>query len=813
MVKPKEMSDELPGFQAPEEESSEQNDSYSQKKKKKGSGGFQTMGFSFPVLKGITKRGYKQPTPIQRKTMPLALDGKDVVAMARTGSGKTACFVLPILEKLIAPTNKAMPGKNFRALILSPTRELALQTLRFVRELGKFTGLSSAAILGGESIEQQFSTMSGTTPDIIVATPGRFLHICIEMSLKLDNIKVVVFDEADRLFELGFGEQLQEIVARLPSSRQTLLFSATLPKMLVEFARAGLSEPMLIRLDVDWKLPDTLWLGWIAVRAELKTAALLLLLDKVLTDRTPQAVVFVATKHHVEHLHLILQRAGITSTYAYSGLDPSARKIALGRFANKKCSVLLVTDVAARGLDLPALDTVINYNFPATPKLFVHRVGRSARAGRAGRAFSLISAEDIAHLLDLQLFLGAELKSPAEVAERGAACPSGVWGAVPTAALELRHQDVVTWERDYNEIEDAARVCGRGWQQYVKWREPASAEANKRAKTISLPVLTHPYLVNEGDEAVNDFVQQIKNYHPKGQIKNYHPKGVSCNNRARGVSCNSYLTILPPVLTHHYLVNEGDEAVNDFVQQIKNYHPKGTILELSAKNDSPMYLAMKAKKQAHGKTVQKTRDNKKLKAEGVLVENDEPQKSNSLKKKKKEIVRDENYISHFASDQHTEAGMAVNFNQGAAGAQLDMGADSGEAARQRKNMLRWDRKRKKMVHVDPDGGRKMIRTESGGRVPASFRSGRYDEWRKRNAQAEPTSDDEQTHDNTRKKPVSEFRPHWVKHNERVAKKQATASSKEFRDKQQIVKERLRKEKIKQRLKFKGKGKGKGKKRK
>ncbi|KOB71905.1 ATP-dependent RNA helicase DDX54, partial [Operophtera brumata] len=428
MLKPKEFGDQLPGFEAPDDGESQSNETKVEKKKKKGSGGFQTMGLSFPVLKGITKRGYKQPTPIQRKTIPLALDGKDVVAMARTGSGKTACFIIPILEKLLSANSKPMPGKNFRALVLSPTRELALQTLRFAREIGKFTGLTCAAILGGESIEQQFSVMSGTAPDIVVATPGRFLHICIEMSLKLDNIKVIVFDEADRLFELGFGEQLQEIVARLPSSRQTLLFSATLPKMLVEFARAGLSDPMLIRLDVDWKLPDTLWLGWLAVRAELKTAALLLLLDKVLTPQTPQAVVFAATKHH------ILEKAGISSAYAYSGLDASARKIAMGRFANKKCSVLIVTDVAARGLDLPSLDTVINYNFPAKPKLFVHRV----------------AAEDTAHLLDLQLFLNAELLSPSDVT--GGVCPSGVWGAMPTGQLELRHQDVVTWEKNHSEI-------------------------------------------------------------------------------------------------------------------------------------------------------------------------------------------------------------------------------------------------------------------------------------------------------------------------------------------------------------------------
>ncbi|XP_013172299.1 PREDICTED: ATP-dependent RNA helicase DDX54 [Papilio xuthus] len=749
MLKPKDLDDNLPGFEAVEKNETSEKETHENKKKKKGSGGFQSMGLSFPIIKGITKRGYKQPTPIQRKTIPIALEGKDVVAMARTGSGKTACFVLPILEKLLSPTHKAQPGKNLRALILSPTRELALQTLRFVRELGKFTGLTSAAILGGESIEQQFSVMSGKAPDIVVATPGRFLHICIEMSLKLDNIKVMVFDEADRLFELGFGEQLREIVARLPSSRQTLLFSATMPKMLVEFARAGLTDPVLIRLDVDWKLPSTLWLAWISVRAELKTAALLMLLDRVLTSTSPQAVVFAATKHHVEYLHLILQQAGITSTFAYSGLDPSARKIALGKFINKKCSVLLVTDVAARGLDLPALDTVINYNFPAKPKLFVHRVGRSARAGRAGRAFSLIAAEDIAHLLDLQLFLGAELLPPGQ--EYGNNCPSGVWGAMPTTQLELRQQDVLAWEKNYSEIEEAVRVCERGWQQYVRWRESASAEANRRAKSTPAPVAPHPYLVE----------------------------------------CAS-----------------GDEAV-DMVAKIKNYMPKGTILELGGKNDSPMFLAMKAKRRVHGKKVQKARENKNNQVDNILEDTTNVKSAkisqNQPKKKRKEVVRDENYIPHFASDQHTESGMAVNFAAGADGAELELGADSGEAVRRQRSQLRWDRKRKKMVHVDPDGGRKMIRTESGGRVPASFRSGRYDDWKKRNAQHDDDDDDNSPQQN-RMRPASEFRPHWVKHNERVAKKKSEASSKEFRDKQQIVKERMRKEKIKQKLKHKMKNK-------
>lgn len=303
----------------------------------------------------------------------------------------------------------------------------------------------------------------------------------------------------------------------------------------------------------------------------------------------------------------------------------------------------------------------------------------------------------------------------------------------------------MAWEKNYSEIEDAVRVCGRGWQQYVKWREPASADANRKAKALTTPTSPHPFLGGVPDEAAA------------------------------------------------------------LVHMIKNYTPKGTILELGGKNDSPMYLAMKAKRRVHGKTVQKKRDN--LQGEEIDVfednvkENSNPQNTSCSKKQKKTIQRDENYIPHFASDQHTEAGMAVNFMSAASTAELELRGDSEAGLRSRRLQLRWDRKRKRMVHVDPDGGRKMIRTESGGRVPASFRSGRYDEWRKRNEPAHQ-DDHDLTHDASPNKPPSEFRPRWVKHNERVAKKKAEASSKEFRDKHQIVKERLRRDKIKQKLKYK-----------
>ncbi|OQR76885.1 ATP-dependent RNA helicase DDX54-like, partial [Tropilaelaps mercedesae] len=387
--------DEMEGFEAAKLLAAES---------KKKAGGFQAFGFSHNILKGIQKKGYKQPTPIQRKAIPVIQRGKDVVAMARTGSGKTAAFLLPLFERL--KTHSAVTGA--RALIFSPTRELAVQTHRFCKDLGKFTDLQSVVILGGDALEDQFAAMH-ENPDIIIGTPGRLLHLIMEMNLKLNTIEYVVFDEADRLFEMGFQEQLAETLNRLPDVRQTVLFSATLPRLLVDFAKAGLKDPILIRLDTDSKLPDTLKTVFWTMREDDKCAALMHLI-KALLQGEQLTVVFVPTKHHVEYLREILEKTGIHCSCVYSSLDQLARKIAVTNFKSKIVRVMLVTDVAARGIDIPLLDHVINFSFPAKPKLFVHRVGRVARAGRFGTAFSFVSADEAAYLQDLHLFLDKPLK-------------------------------------------------------------------------------------------------------------------------------------------------------------------------------------------------------------------------------------------------------------------------------------------------------------------------------------------------------------------------------------------------------------------
>nr|VZH94469.1 unnamed protein product [Spirometra erinaceieuropaei] len=269
-------------------------------RKKRKAGGFQAMGLSNQLFKGIARKGYKMPTPIQRKVIPVILSGRDLVAMSRTGSGKTAAFLIPILERL-----NLHQDTGARALLLSPTRELAMQTLAFTRELGKFTNLVAAVIVGGDKMDDQFMAIH-QNPDIIIATPGRLLHIVMEMNIQLKSIDYVVFDEGDRLFEMGFADQLTEILHRLPSKRQTLIFSATLPGALLEFARAGLSDPALVRLDVDAKLSSLLQMAFISCLPFEKEALLIHMLNTVIPP-AERVVIFLATKHHVDFLEAVRQ--------------------------------------------------------------------------------------------------------------------------------------------------------------------------------------------------------------------------------------------------------------------------------------------------------------------------------------------------------------------------------------------------------------------------------------------------------------------------------------------------------------------------
>eukprot|EP00466_Bigelowiella_natans_P012575 jgi/Bigna1/34700/e_gw1.6.195.1 len=360
------------------------------------------------LLKAIHKLGYQQPTPIQRKVIPLALQAKDLVAMARTGSGKTAAFLIPTIEKLQRHASSILGP---RMLCLAPTHELAHQIARCTKQLARFTDLQVIVLTGGRSIERQFADLTNGSPDIAIGTPGRICHHVLEKSLRLTRTSILVIDEADRLFEMGFAPTLDKILdSAVCKTRQIVLCSATIPKLLDDFASARLNSPTLLRLDADSKVPPGLASQFFLVTERQKHGALIFLLEKIIPTDS-QVLVFVATRYHCELLAELLSKvSGIHSRRLFGAMDEDARREAVDMFRKRRCQVLVATDVAARGVDLPLLDYVVHFHIPAEPKLLLHRSGRVARAGREGTVYALVSPSERPYMLDGLLYLGKPLQ-------------------------------------------------------------------------------------------------------------------------------------------------------------------------------------------------------------------------------------------------------------------------------------------------------------------------------------------------------------------------------------------------------------------
>uniref|UniRef100_A0A8C9ZA82 ATP-dependent RNA helicase DDX54 n=1 Tax=Sander lucioperca TaxID=283035 RepID=A0A8C9ZA82_SANLU len=683
-----------------------------QNKKKKKSGGFQSMGLSYPVYKGIMKKGYKVPTPIQRKTVPVILDGKDIVAMARTGSGKTAAFLVPMFEKLKAP--QAQTGA--RALILTPTRELALQTMKFTKELGKYTGLKTALILGGDRMDDQFAALH-ENPDIIIGTPGRLMHVVSEMNLKLQSVEYVVFDEADRLFEMGFAEQLQEIIRRLPDTRQTLLFSATLPKLLVEFARAGLTEPVLIRLDVDSKLSDQIKLSFFHVRMDDKQALLLYLLRNVVKPQE-QTVVFVATKHHVEYIKELLTSEGVECAYIYSALDQTARKINIGKFVHRKAMVLIVTDVAARGIDIPMLDNVINYNFPSKPKLFLHRVGRVGRAGRSGIAYSLICPDEMPFVYDLHLFLGRPVQFATHEHTQ-----EGVFGRVPQSILDDESSHLTTIHENSLDLQNMHHVSENAYKQYLKSRPNPSPESFRRVKNTDLSSMSvHPLLVSGLGKTELERLQIVD------AIKGYKSKSTIFE-----INSNSKTQAGEVMRTKR---SKDTRLVDKYSKQRDNLAAESQLhqpVKPSTSADDDYTHTMGEEEEDNIKGVFSVVVGGKRRS--LQEDGEEGQKN----KRSRQSGKDEDYyIPYRPKDFNSERGLSLGgegtaFDQQASSAVLDLMGDDGAKLNQHKSIMKWDRKRKRFVReAGKEDQKKKIRTD-GGQVINNNKNRKnfYEEWKKK----------------------------------------------------------------------------------
>ncbi len=352
------------------------------------------------LVKGIKELGFSRPTPIQEQTIPPAADGKDIMACAMTGSGKTAAFLLPILQRLMAK-----PRGVTRALVLTPTRELAVQIRDHFEGLAMHTAISGAAVYGGVGMgPQEHAFRSGV--DLIVATPGRLLDHLRRPYASLSTLEFLVLDEADRMLDMGFLPDIQRILRQVPKERQTLFFSATIPRQIVGLARQMLREPVTINLERKALPAVGITQAVYPVPRELKPALLLALLTrKVIAD----ALVFTRTKQRANRLADYLEREGISTERIHGNRNQSQRTAALDGFKSGKHRVLVATDIMARGIDVEEIGHVVNFDVPADPDSYIHRVGRTARAEATGDAFTFVCFDEESELRAIETAIGQRL--------------------------------------------------------------------------------------------------------------------------------------------------------------------------------------------------------------------------------------------------------------------------------------------------------------------------------------------------------------------------------------------------------------------
>lgn len=753
-------------------------------------GSFGSFGLSKFILGNIKRKGFRQPTPIQRKTIPLVLSNRDIVGMARTGSGKTAAFILPMLEKLKTHSTKI----GARAIILSPSRELALQTFNVFKDFSKGLQLRAILLTGGDSLEDQFSMMM-TNPDVIIATPGRFLHLKVEMNLDLKSVQYVCFDEADRLFEMGFQEQLNELLASLPTQRQTLLFSATLPNSLVEFAKAGLTNPVLVRLDAEQKISENLQLNFFSTKNDEREATLFYILQEIIqiplateeqiqklksmtnnlsdsdsdnsdmedkkTDkhqkkkkkfirRLPSAnelpsekatILFVPTKHHVEYITQLLKDCGYLVSYIYGSLDQHARKSQLLNFRLGLTSILVVTDVAARGVDIPLLPYVINYSLPSSSKIFVHRVGRTARAGNKGWAYSIVAENELPYLLDLELFLAKKIlltsmyettcdilrkkwvesgRGEHEFQEPKVSYTDRiVLGSCPRLELEAMNDLYSNIFNKNFEMKLMKQTANKAEKLYFRTRTAASNESMKRSKEIIACGWDEQNIMcgKNVEKEKLQFLDKLKNRYNKETVFEFGRNPTD----EMSVFMKRRRRQLAPIQRK---ANERRDLLEKERAAGLTHNIEDEILNTTNSNDDNLLNTSTGYTVSEETLLQNFEDADKLLQETVK----------SSKKKKVKSYKDPNFfLSHYApaSDlQDKQLQVNNGFTNEVANAAFDLNNDDKVQVHKQTPTVKWDKKRKKYVNMQGIDNKKYIIGESGQKIAASFRSGKFDEWSK-----------------------------------------------------------------------------------
>lgn len=360
---------------------------------------FASLGLTKPLLRGVEAMGFTDPTPIQLRAIPPALEGRDLIASAQTGTGKTAGFALPILQRL-------EQHRSTRCLILEPTRELAMQVETSIRDLSRFTDLKVVSLYGGVGYGAQRAALKEGV-DIIVATPGRLEDHLAQKTLRLDGLEVVVLDEVDRMLDVGFLPAVKRVIALCPKQRQTLFFSATLPPEIADLAAWALRDPVRIEIGVARSVTASVKHGVYTVDAERKFDLLNALLDA--TDYQ-SVIIFSRTKHGADKIAKKLRAANHSVAVLHANRSQNQRIEALNGFRSGKYEVMVATDIAARGIDIAGVSHVINYDIPQHPEDYVHRIGRTGRAQSTGDAFTLVARDDFKKLAAIERFIGQKIQ-------------------------------------------------------------------------------------------------------------------------------------------------------------------------------------------------------------------------------------------------------------------------------------------------------------------------------------------------------------------------------------------------------------------
>lgn len=366
---------------------------------------FRNLGIIDPILEALEAEGYTHPTPIQEQAIPILLNGKDLLGCAQTGTGKTAAFAIPILQLLYMERQQQRGQRKIRALIVTPTRELAIQIGNSLTTYGKYTGIKNTVIFGGVKQGKQTQALRQGV-DVLVATPGRLLDLMNQGYISLSNVGYSVLDEADRMLDMGFIHDIKKIIAKLPLKRQSLFFSATMPPDIIKLSAKILGNYEKISVMPEITTAEKVVHSVVFAGKKEKSGLLVHLLNKNPDNST---LVFTRTKHGADKISRLLKKAGIDSNSIHGNKSQGARQKALEALKAGRTNVLVATDIAARGIDIEELQLVINYDLPNIPETYVHRIGRTGRAGAGGKAISFCDAEERAYLRDIEKLINQKI--------------------------------------------------------------------------------------------------------------------------------------------------------------------------------------------------------------------------------------------------------------------------------------------------------------------------------------------------------------------------------------------------------------------